>query len=197
MGSSAPPDGALTWKYDKALRDMMRAGGRRDTVDLWEPLPRITCPTLVVRGAVSDILSPEIAKRMLEACPTAASSKSRAPATRARRPARRLRPSGPHVHRRVVTYGRAFRVRAAARAAAGPLPEPCFCGERRVRLELLPIDPRLQGRAAPASAVDASDGTLLRAQPPRRLSAHLLHRARLLVGVALFAATDRRACGSR
>ena len=48
---------------------MMRSGGRRDTVDLWEPLPRITCPTLIVRGAASDILSPEIAKRMLEALP--------------------------------------------------------------------------------------------------------------------------------
>jgi len=62
-------DGGLTWKYDKALRDMVRTGGRRDPVDLWEPLPRITCPTLIVRGAVSDILSPEIAKRMLAALP--------------------------------------------------------------------------------------------------------------------------------
>jgi len=62
-------DGGLTWKYDRALREMMRGGGRRDPVDLWEPLPRITCPTLIVRGALSDILSPEIAKRMLEALP--------------------------------------------------------------------------------------------------------------------------------
>jgi pimeloyl-ACP methyl ester carboxylesterase len=65
------PDGALTWKYDKALRDMMRGGGRRDAIDLWEPLRRITCPTLVVRGAESDILSPEIAKKMLERLPNA------------------------------------------------------------------------------------------------------------------------------
>jgi len=62
-------DGSLAWKYDKALRDMMRGGGRRDLVDLWGPLARITCSTLVVRGALSDILSPEIAKRMLEALP--------------------------------------------------------------------------------------------------------------------------------
>jgi esterase len=62
-------DGGLTWKYDKALRDMMRSGGRRDTVDLWEPLARISCPTLIVRGAASDILSPDIAKRMLETLP--------------------------------------------------------------------------------------------------------------------------------
>jgi pimeloyl-ACP methyl ester carboxylesterase len=57
------PDGGLTWKYAKGLRDMMRAG-RRDAVDLWEPLPRIPCPTLIVRGADSDILSPEVAKKM-------------------------------------------------------------------------------------------------------------------------------------
>ncbi len=62
-------DGTLTWKYDRALREMMRAGGRRDPIDLWEPLGRIACPTLLVRGAESDILSPEIAKTMLERLP--------------------------------------------------------------------------------------------------------------------------------
>jgi pimeloyl-ACP methyl ester carboxylesterase len=62
------PDGELTWKYAKGLRDMMRAG-RRDAVDLWEPLARIPCPTLVVRGAESDILSPEVAKEMTERLP--------------------------------------------------------------------------------------------------------------------------------
>jgi pimeloyl-ACP methyl ester carboxylesterase len=68
-GLRPAPGGGLTWKYDKALRDMMRAGTSRDTIDLWAPLARITCPTLVVRGAQSDILSPEIAKRMIEALP--------------------------------------------------------------------------------------------------------------------------------
>jgi esterase len=62
------PDGGLTWKYAKGLRDMMREG-RRDVVDLWEPLGRIPCPTLVVRGAESDILSPEVAKKMTERLP--------------------------------------------------------------------------------------------------------------------------------
>jgi pimeloyl-ACP methyl ester carboxylesterase len=62
-------DGSLTWKYDKALRDMMRTGGRRDTIDLWAPLARIACPTLLIRGADSDIFSPEIAKKMLERLP--------------------------------------------------------------------------------------------------------------------------------
>ena len=62
------PDGELTWKYAKGLRDMMRAGAR-DAVDLWEPLGLIPCPTLVVRGAESDILSPEVAKKMTERLP--------------------------------------------------------------------------------------------------------------------------------
>ena len=63
------PDGGVEWKYDKALRDMMRQGGRRDPIDLWEPLRRITAPTLLVRGADSDVLSTEVAKRMIDALP--------------------------------------------------------------------------------------------------------------------------------
>ncbi|MGH7373580.1 MAG: alpha/beta fold hydrolase, partial [Candidatus Rokuibacteriota bacterium] len=35
----------------------------------WEPLARIPCPTLVVRGADSDILSPEVAKKLVERLP--------------------------------------------------------------------------------------------------------------------------------
>ena len=48
---------------------MMRQGGRRETIDLWEPLRRITAPTLLVRGADSDVLSAEVAKRMIDALP--------------------------------------------------------------------------------------------------------------------------------
>lgn len=59
------PNGKLTWKYDKALRDQTREG-TRDIPNLWPDLARITCPTLIVRGTESDVLSPEIAKRMLE-----------------------------------------------------------------------------------------------------------------------------------
>jgi pimeloyl-ACP methyl ester carboxylesterase len=65
------PEGGFTWKYDKAIRDAMRLGLRREAMDLWEPLGRITCPTLLVRGAESDILSSEIAERMLAALPDA------------------------------------------------------------------------------------------------------------------------------
>jgi len=63
------PDGGFEWKYDKALRDMMRQGGRRDSIDLWEPLRRIAAPALLVRGAESDILSADVAKRMIDALP--------------------------------------------------------------------------------------------------------------------------------
>jgi pimeloyl-ACP methyl ester carboxylesterase len=39
----------------------------RDTAKrLWDALGRIACPTLVVRGAASDILSPEVADRMVD-----------------------------------------------------------------------------------------------------------------------------------
>ena len=68
-GLKRRPDGALAWKYDRGLREMMRAGGRRAEMDLWGPLGRIACPTLLVRGAESDILSPEIAGKMLRVLP--------------------------------------------------------------------------------------------------------------------------------
>ncbi|MFQ5897426.1 MAG: alpha/beta fold hydrolase [Candidatus Methylomirabilia bacterium] len=57
--------GRLAWKYDKALRDQARSGAR-DLPNLWPDLATIACPTLIVRGGESDVLSPEIAKRMLE-----------------------------------------------------------------------------------------------------------------------------------
>ncbi len=62
------PDGTLTWKYSKGLRDMMREG-RRDAVDLWAPLRSIACPTLLVRGSESDIITAEQAKQVVDALP--------------------------------------------------------------------------------------------------------------------------------
>jgi len=59
-------EGGLTWKYDRGLRDAVRAGTWRDPIDLWPLWRGIACPILLVRGADSDVLSPEIAKRMLE-----------------------------------------------------------------------------------------------------------------------------------
>ncbi len=44
----------------------MATASRDEAGDLWEALEKIPCPTLVVRGAASDVLSPETADRMVE-----------------------------------------------------------------------------------------------------------------------------------
>src|SRR5262245_6759081 len=50
-------------------RRACRAGTWRDLIDRWPRWRGIACPILLVRGADSDVLSPEIAKRMLEENP--------------------------------------------------------------------------------------------------------------------------------
>ncbi|HEY8489412.1 MAG TPA: alpha/beta hydrolase [Dehalococcoidia bacterium] len=59
------PDGRFELKYDPA------APARWEPADLWEALPRIACPTLVIRGAESQVLPEETARRMVEAFPNA------------------------------------------------------------------------------------------------------------------------------
>jgi pimeloyl-ACP methyl ester carboxylesterase len=63
------PDGRWTFRYDKALRDPNRPRPRPTPEAGWALMPRITCPTLLVRGADSDILSPETAARMAREIP--------------------------------------------------------------------------------------------------------------------------------
>ena len=65
------PSGGFTWKYDRALREAIRQGRMRVPADLWAQWRAITCPTLLVRGALSDILSDETAKRMVDELPAA------------------------------------------------------------------------------------------------------------------------------
>jgi pimeloyl-ACP methyl ester carboxylesterase len=60
------PDGGVAWKYDRAIRDAIRRGQWHDPTELWPLWRAIACPTLLVRGADSDVLSPEDAKRMTE-----------------------------------------------------------------------------------------------------------------------------------
>jgi pimeloyl-ACP methyl ester carboxylesterase len=62
-------DGRWTWRYDKALRSSDRPRPRPDAAEGWKELGRITCPTLLVRGAESDILSVETAERMVRTIP--------------------------------------------------------------------------------------------------------------------------------
>jgi pimeloyl-ACP methyl ester carboxylesterase len=52
-------DGGWTYRFDPACN------GARRPADLWPLLPRITAPTLIVRGELSPIMTPAIASRML------------------------------------------------------------------------------------------------------------------------------------
>ena len=63
--------GKTVWRYDVAIRDNRRKGGGAPDVDLWPKLAAMSCPTLIVRGEESDILSPEVAARMVKDMPNA------------------------------------------------------------------------------------------------------------------------------
>ncbi len=64
-------DGQIGWRYDLAIREQSRNGTGAPAEDLWPKLPQITCPTLIVRGTETDLLSPEVAQRMLDTLPKA------------------------------------------------------------------------------------------------------------------------------
>jgi pimeloyl-ACP methyl ester carboxylesterase len=68
-------DGRFEPKLDPFFRQGIRASSdpkqmladaQADAAEMWAALARIPCPTLVVRGAASDVLSPETADRMVE-----------------------------------------------------------------------------------------------------------------------------------
>jgi pimeloyl-ACP methyl ester carboxylesterase len=65
------PDGSLTWKYDSALRDGTAPYENYPADEQWAFLAAITVPILILRGELSDILSKDIAARMLAANPHA------------------------------------------------------------------------------------------------------------------------------
>jgi pimeloyl-ACP methyl ester carboxylesterase len=61
-------DGKWTWRYDRALRGggkLKRPSGEQQ----WLLLSTITCPTLLVRGAESDLLARETVERMVRTIP--------------------------------------------------------------------------------------------------------------------------------
>jgi pimeloyl-ACP methyl ester carboxylesterase len=73
FGLRARDDGRFELKMDPALRGALGGSGddassRQQEMETaqWDALARIPCPTLVVRGAASDILSPEVADRMVD-----------------------------------------------------------------------------------------------------------------------------------
>jgi len=58
------PSGKWTWKYDKALRSF-ESGFRGDPLlNLWDDVRTIRCPTLIIKGGESDILSSESAAKL-------------------------------------------------------------------------------------------------------------------------------------
>jgi len=63
-------DGAWTYRYDRALRSPT-ALRLRDADAAWRSCAAINVPTLLIRGELSDILSPEVAHRMIEVIPGA------------------------------------------------------------------------------------------------------------------------------
>jgi pimeloyl-ACP methyl ester carboxylesterase len=61
--------GIYVWKMDPAVR----AGGSTaaPTLEPWDAVARITCPALILRGTKSDVLSADIAQRMVAVMPDA------------------------------------------------------------------------------------------------------------------------------
>lgn len=64
------PHGKIGWRYDRAIRERWRMGVPASD-DLWPAVRQISCPTLIVRGAESDTLSPDMTRQMLDAIPKA------------------------------------------------------------------------------------------------------------------------------
>jgi esterase len=63
------PDGRWIWKMDpEYVRQRVRVGAPQRPA-LWPALQRVTCPTLVVWGSDSDVLSESQARRMVAALP--------------------------------------------------------------------------------------------------------------------------------
>jgi esterase len=62
------PDGRVGWKYDiQGIKKARENPPQAEQEDMWKHVRNITCPTLVLRGALSDILSRETATEMAAA----------------------------------------------------------------------------------------------------------------------------------
>lgn len=61
-------DGQWTWRYDRVLRGPSGLPAR-DTEAGWRACANINVPAQLIRGELSDILSPAIARRMMETIP--------------------------------------------------------------------------------------------------------------------------------
>jgi pimeloyl-ACP methyl ester carboxylesterase len=64
------PSGHWMWKYDQRHRGRFdQAAYERRRQLLWSAVAKVTCPTLVVRGAESDVFHDEDAERLARALP--------------------------------------------------------------------------------------------------------------------------------
>ena len=63
------PNGRWTWKYDKYLRASERSFEASALHNLWDDVRAVTCPTLILKGGESDILSAESAAKLQTAIP--------------------------------------------------------------------------------------------------------------------------------
>ena len=62
-------DGMYVWDFDPAFRDATVRPpdpdpGQRRVADLWDDVDRIQCPTMIMRGAETDMLTPEAIQRL-------------------------------------------------------------------------------------------------------------------------------------
>ena len=63
-GLRRAPDGRFHWKYDPILSGAPQPRPDAREWDLWEAARSIACPTLLLRGEYSRVVTPEIARRM-------------------------------------------------------------------------------------------------------------------------------------
>jgi esterase len=66
--------GKWTWKFDRRFRQPdsgITVGWRLSNDEMWQLFRNITIPTLLVRGAESDVLSAEVAERCVQEMPAA------------------------------------------------------------------------------------------------------------------------------
>ena len=69
--SKQTPEGNYQLSYDPKIGDALRASLTGQDVNLWPIWEAITCPTLVIRGAKSDLLSKGTAQQMTTTGPKA------------------------------------------------------------------------------------------------------------------------------
>jgi pimeloyl-ACP methyl ester carboxylesterase len=68
-GARVLPNGKLAFAYDAAIAENFRA--LKQDVDMWDIYDRIKCPTLLIRGTASDVLSAPVAGEMTRRGPKA------------------------------------------------------------------------------------------------------------------------------